>query len=270
MLKYLYFNAATKLKVELVYDWIDGLRFYARRGDAGIVGNIYFGLYEFSESMFLLHFLRERDTFLDVGANLGHYSLLASGLNGCHSIAIEPIPRSFSQLRRQIALNKLDERITAKNIGLGGQVGNLFFSSDRGTMNRIVDEEYDHSVEVSVDTVDNICASREIDAMKIDVEGYEKYVLSGSSSTLKRDSLKAVIIEINQSNQFYGVESDEVSNALVSEGFNPFSYNPLDRKLTRLMEYNKDQFNTIFVRDISYVQSRLDKSRPIKIWNQRI
>lgn len=81
-------------------NWIHGPQFYARKGDAGIVANNYFGLFEFEDSMFALQFLRSQDTFLDVGANLGHYSILVSGIHNCSSIAIEPIPSTFQQLKK--------------------------------------------------------------------------------------------------------------------------------------------------------------------------
>lgn len=94
--------------------------------------------------------------------------------------------------------------------------------------------------------------------------------MEGSKNTLQNKSLKAVIIEINFSNRFYGIENEEVSEILIKNNFKPFKYNPLNRQLTELKSYNKEQFNTIFIRDLNYVESRVMKSNKIKIWNKRI
>src|SRR5712672_1629721 len=60
----------------VVYDWVNGSKFLVRSGDTGLTGNIYAGLHEFPDMGFLLHFLREDDLFVDVGANAGSYTIL--------------------------------------------------------------------------------------------------------------------------------------------------------------------------------------------------
>lgn len=268
--KYIFFNTISHLKFNLKYKWIDHLKFYASKGDGGIVGNIYYGLYEFNESMFILHYLREDDIFLDIGANVGHYSLLASGIKKCQSISIEPVPKTFEKLNKQVQLNKLADKITTLNIGLGNISSELYFSIDKNTMNRIVDREYQNSVKIPVETVDVICQKKEISMIKIDVEGYEKFVLEGGKFTLEKENLKAVIIEINFSNKHYGVENEEVSEILTNHGFIPYKYDPLNRQLTELKSYNKEQFNTIFIRDLKFVRDRLKEGDAIKIWGKTL
>jgi hypothetical protein len=108
--KYIVFNSVNQIQSNIKYNWIENLVFYASKGDGGIVGNIYYGLYEFDESMFMLHYLREEDIFLDIGANVGHYSLLASGIKNCQSISIEPVPNTFERLNQQVNLNKLEKK----------------------------------------------------------------------------------------------------------------------------------------------------------------
>lgn len=142
LIRYLVFNFLNQFKTSIKYDWIDDLKFYARKGDAGIVANIYYGLYEFDESIFMLHYLRSTDTFLYVGANIGHYSLLASGIKKCKTISIEPVPGTFERLKKQIRLNRLESKITALNLGVGNECSLLHFSVDKNVMNRIVDSSY--------------------------------------------------------------------------------------------------------------------------------
>lgn len=266
---YLCFNIYSFFKEEIKYNWVGELKFIARKGDAGIVANIYFGLYEFKESAFLLHFLRKEDIFLDVGANLGHYSLLASGITRSHSIAVEPVPQSLAQLAKQIELNHLDKKITIHNLGVSDEASKLYFSTDRGTMNRVVDENYGNSVKIPVSTIDEIASGLAINLMKIDVEGFEKKVLLGGSRTLQNKSLKAIIIEINHNTQKYGVKAKEIVDLLMIKGFHPYDYNPENRQLIKLNSYNHMQFNTIFVRDFEYVQQRIVHSNPFIVRNKK-
>ncbi len=192
--RYISFNLKNRLFEEQTVDWVGDLKFYARKGDAGLVGNIYYGVYEFEESIFLLHFLQEGDVFLDVGANLGHYSLLLSGIKKCKSIAVEPVPATYNQLVRNIELNKLESRIELHNMGVAEKAGRLNFSTDRNTMDRIVADTYKNSVQVSVSTIDTIVNHNSPLALKIDVEGYEYFALQGAKQLLESPDLKVVVI----------------------------------------------------------------------------
>ena len=60
-------------------------------GDSGMIGNYYFFLRDYEESLFLIDYLSPSDTFVDIGSNLGHYTLLSSGLVGARTICIEPV-----------------------------------------------------------------------------------------------------------------------------------------------------------------------------------
>ena len=72
--------------------WIGGQRLSIRRGMRGATGNIYVGLHEFADMMLTLNFLREGDLFLDIGANVGSYTVLASGICRAVTWAFEPDP----------------------------------------------------------------------------------------------------------------------------------------------------------------------------------
>ena len=85
----------------------------------GVTGNIYAGLHEFADMAFVLHFLRAGDLFADVGANVGSYTILASGVVGCRTVAFEPDPVTAAALERNINLNKIAERVELR-ISRGG------------------------------------------------------------------------------------------------------------------------------------------------------
>lgn len=270
LFRYISFNILNRIQSDVKYKWIHNLMFFASRGDAGIVGNIYYGLYEFNESMFLLHLLRDKDTFVDVGANVGHYSLLASGIRKCLSIAIEPVPTTYSKLKKQVELNNLSDKIKTLNIGVGSHSSNLYFSTDKNTMNCIVDRNYKAAVEIEVRNLDHICSGQNVNLLKIDVEGYEKFVLQGCAETLKNPALKVVIIEVNNSGKFYGAKDEDICKILDENNFKPYKYNPLSRELTALNSHNTEQFNTIFIRDLEFVEHRIMESSGIKVWNKFI
>ncbi len=267
--RYIAFNVKNRFIKEQTVDWVGGLKFYARKGDAGLVGNIYYGVYEFEESIFLLHFLQEGDVFLDVGANLGHYSLLLSGIKKCKSIAVEPVPATYNQLLRNIELNKLEGLIELHNLGVAEKEGRLNFSTDRNTMDRIVADTYKNSVQVSVSTIDTIVNKNAPLALKIDVEGYEYFALQGAAHLLESPNLKVVIIELNGSGRKYGIEDEKVFQILLNKGFKPVEYDFKQRKLIELKNFNTHKFNTVFVRDLEFVAKRVLKSEKIKIRNKK-
>ena len=83
----------------------------------GITGNWYCGLHEFHEMAFVLHFLRKNDTFIDVGANVGSYTILAA-VTGSNVISIEPIPSTFNYLKNNVSINNF----TSNSVFLKGKV----------------------------------------------------------------------------------------------------------------------------------------------------
>ena len=71
----------------VVYDWIDGTRSPA-------------------------------DLFVDVGANVGSYTLLACSVRGARGICFEPVPLTYQRLLDNLRLNDMTERVRAFNLGL--------------------------------------------------------------------------------------------------------------------------------------------------------
>ena len=64
---------------DVVYPWVNTSKFLVRAGETGLTGNIYGGLMEYADMAFLLHMLRPGELFVDVGANVGSFSILARG-----------------------------------------------------------------------------------------------------------------------------------------------------------------------------------------------
>jgi len=76
-------------------------------GMTGATGNIYAGLAEFEDMGFLLHFLKKDDLFVDIGANIGSFTVLASKVVDAKSIAIEALPTTHEKLMKNISANNI-------------------------------------------------------------------------------------------------------------------------------------------------------------------
>lgn len=247
--RYISFNVIqTVWPKERIYRWINNLKFYAQIGDAGIVANIYYKLFDYEDSMFLIDHLKKDDLFIDVGANVGHYSLLAAGVCEAEVVAFEPIPLTFSKLNRNINLNDLSDKIKILNIGVGEENSFLYFTTNRTVMNSVAIETDNETVKVEVRKLDDELKQKDPIFLKIDVEGFEYFVLKGATEILKNKNLKYIIIELNDSTLKFGHTNQEVFDLLVSFDFVPIRYDAKNR-ITRVMEsFNEDKFNTIFVK----------------------
>ena len=137
----------------VVYDWINGSRFLVRTGETGLTGNIYTGLHEFSDMGFLLHFLRDEDLFIDVGANVSSYTILACSVAGARAYAFEPVPSTYNRLTENMRLNHLDNKVKYVNKGVGTQQGSIAFTSDRDTMNHALAHGEQSSNTINIDVI---------------------------------------------------------------------------------------------------------------------
>ena len=92
-------------KSKHIYKWVDKTNFIIKRGEHALTGNLYCGLLEYEDMSFVLHSLKETDNFYDIGANVGSYTLLASGVKRCKSFCFEPIQSTFERLIDNVNLN---------------------------------------------------------------------------------------------------------------------------------------------------------------------
>jgi FkbM family methyltransferase len=233
-------------------------------------GNIYAGLQEFEDMAFLLHVLDRGDIFVDVGANVGVYTVLAAKNAGASVIAIEPIPSTVSKLERNIDVNGIREKVEINLCGISDRPGTLHFTRTLDSLNRVLatSEPPDPSwtMEVPVRTLDELVKDKEPVLCKIDIEGYELPALQGAHSFLSSPSLKAVIIELNGCGGLFGFDENNIHNLLVSYGFAPYSYEPFSREL-KLEEKYFGTNNTIYLKDVEWVVQRLRRSKKYRILN---
>lgn len=229
-------------------------------GMTGATFNIYAGLQDFEDMSFMLHFLRKEHLFIDVGANVGTYTVLASAVIGATSISFEPVPSTFANLHRNVRLNDIGALCELHNVGLSSQKGFLTFTTDHDTTNRVVKGSVScsqNSIQVPVTTLTAVVGKRTPALMKIDVEGFEAEVLRGGEEILKAESLLAVILELNGSGVEYGYEDVTVFSQMLKWGFAAYLYDPFSRSLTSVRE-SSWKGNVLFIRDIATVKELVE------------
>ena len=256
---------------EVIYPFAGRTKLVIKKGLTGATGNIYTGLHDFPEMSFLLHFLRKEDLFFDIGANVGSYSMLASGCVGTRTVAFEPVPSTFSWLLKNIEINGLQKKVNALNIGLGSEKSILHFTSSYDTVNHVISkheiQKEKNFIEVEVDTLDAISSINGMPALiKIDVEGFETEVLRGMSESLKKEILKAIIIELNGNSERYGFDESWIHQYLTEHHFIPYEYKPYTRSLHLIEQAGSD--NVIYIRDIDFVKDRILKAKKVKIFSE--
>jgi FkbM family methyltransferase len=145
------------------------------------------GTYEREQTRLFEHLLRPGGVVLDVGANVGYYTLLASVLVGDGGAvhAFEPEPRNAEFLRRHLRINGR-RNVTVQQAAVSDRAGTARFTFGTGSGTGHLGEA--GTLEVRTLRLDDYCAEHGIvpAAIKIDVEGAEMSVLAGACETLAR------------------------------------------------------------------------------------
>ena len=159
----------------------------------------FFGTYEPGNTRLLKRLVRPGCTFLDVGANAGYYSALASDLGAATVVAFEPNPALAELIRRS--------GFPVVQAAVGATVGEatLYLSKDKGnTGTSSIREHYwgvgEFGITVPLITLDGYCERHRIspDVVKIDVEGAEAQVLEGMVRLLDRQAPTHLLCELSQ------------------------------------------------------------------------
>lgn len=125
--------------------------------------------------------------FVDIGAFSGIYTLLACRANArLRAVAVEPNPAAMRKLRRNIEVNRLQDRVVLVEKALSSAGGRavLGIPADTTAASLLAAEPSNDTVEVDVTTGDDAIGDLPVDLVKIDVEGLEPEVLSGMSRTI--------------------------------------------------------------------------------------
>lgn len=145
------------------------------------------------------NFVTPEKNFIDIGAHVGTYSWIL-GKKANHTYSFECNPQVFCYLAANIALQKLEDKITPYRYALGSNECELDYyirSNDGGGNGVKVLSENDSNlkkIKLECRTLDSF-KLKNIGFIKIDVEGFEKEVLEGSISTLAQNNYPPILFE---------------------------------------------------------------------------
>jgi len=204
-------------------------------GDIGVSHNCLRDVYEKSETDFLRRSIKEGMTFVDVGANIGWFTLLGAskvGING-RVLAFEPRNDFERYLRRSMDDNGFSTIVECYNVAVGDKTDKKFIGWHEAGRNsdgtwflshESLIESYKRTSgriqETDVVTIDNVLAGRKVDIIKIDIEGAEPIAFLGGQESLKRWH-PLILSELNFKNLpiVSGVSPGEYVSAMNSLGY---------------------------------------------------
>ena len=219
------------------------------------------------------------DLLLDIGANIGMYTIYAAVMTGCRVVSIEPEALNYAELNKNIYLNELNDRVIAycaaagetlkvDKLLLGGfSVG--FSHHDFAENSWLSDMKWSPEVTVTRDrrirqgsisvSIDEMVASGTIPLpthIKVDVDGHEDKVIRGAMKTLADPGVRTALIELDH--RLPGTE--DIIAYMEANGWR-YSMDQLvtnrgmvmdPERVRELRRIKKDGFNYIFYRDDSY------------------
>lgn len=178
-------------------------------GDSLLCEMLYGGAFEPETRRFFEAFLRSGDCFLDVGANIGLYALVAARIIGRSGQvhAFEPCSQTFERLLANVHLNRL-ENTTCHQLALSNENASAELTLTRtgfdawNSLGRPYMGEGDDRETVTTVTLDSFAREHglegKITAIKIDVEGWEHHVLAGAEGILRAENAPVLCIEFTE------------------------------------------------------------------------
>jgi FkbM family methyltransferase len=242
--------------------------------DSHSASNIfYFGaLYDWHEMRFLQRYLRPGDGFVDVGANIGTYTLLAASLVGPRGgvDAFEPSPVAAGRLRESVELNQLPN-VCVHEAAIGDTNGTIEFSIGWDVTDGVYTpadryQQLRPRIEVELARLDDVLADRPYAAAKLDVEGLELAALRGAVAHLEAANPPVWQIEVlaNQLRKF-GASVNDLFAFLRERGYDLFIFDSASNELINDASALKAASNVLAIAHshLDDVVSRINERRQI-------
>jgi FkbM family methyltransferase len=206
------------------------------------------GIYEELETNIVKKEIKPGDIILDIGANIGYYTLIFANLVGKNGkvFAFEPEPSNFELLQKNIHMNNYKNIIfEQKAVGKVEKKIDLYLSEKRTGMHRIYKSKHtsDNSVPVDMINLDNYFMNnyknQEINFIKIDIEGSEFGALQGLQNILKNENIKLLTEFIPDSIREFGAYPEEFIKLLQSNNFSIYCTDDQNKKIIKMDGYDE-------------------------------
>lgn len=194
--------------------------------------SMYLDAFEPHETRMVQTYLKPGMTVVDVGANVGYYTLMAASIVGEEGQvhAFEPSPYAFARLHATICNNHISQ-VRLVQAALGDQRGQarLFLPAQIGNHTpTLLGEDVRHAVEVPIRTLDEYVRQHNIeriDLLKLDVEGFEPNVIAGARETIGAGKIRAVLCEFNED----WLDKNGTSSAALRQTFIQYGFKVMGR-----------------------------------------
>jgi len=180
--------------------------------------------FRLDQELFYLQYLKKGNIVIDIGANIGTITITSAIQIGNRGTvySVEAHPKIFEYLEGNVKQNDLTN-VQLFNYAVGNKTGSVFFSNLASDgQNKIIDA--DKGTRVSLTKIDDLnIKESNIDLLKIDVEGYEKFAFLGSDNILK-NTLCVFFEAVPRHYQNYGYAFTEIYDILNSYNFKLFRF----------------------------------------------
>ncbi|MDB9308639.1 FkbM family methyltransferase [Aphanizomenon sp. CS-733/32] len=166
----------------------------------------YLNVFEPYESNLIKNYLKTGMTFIDVGANIGYFTLMAAALVGSEGkvIAFEPSSYAYNRLKNTVNRNNISQ-VSLVQAGLSDSESTIqLYIPDNQWGNHsptMIKNNSGQPINVPVFRLDEYLKSNNIayvDLMKIDVEGFEPNVIEGAREAIESKKIHSILIEFNK------------------------------------------------------------------------
>lgn len=208
---------------------------------------IFLGVYEFRERVVVSKIVKKGMCAIDVGANIGLYTVIMSKLVGSTGkvYSFEPEHRNYSRLQQNIRLNNINN-VTAVKSALSNEKSKakmIVQNEERLAWSSLVEtqseerEVYEEVTCITLNEYINQLGAIDCDFIKIDVEGWEQRVLDGASDLISRDNAPILYVEFTEENsRAAGSSCRELFLKIAAFGYTLYEYVYKDNSLVKAHE----------------------------------
>ena len=239
---------------------IQNVRMVVDPNQSGVVPDLLRdGIFERCETALVRSLLSEGSVVVDVGSNIGYYTLIAAGIvgNSGRVYSIEPEPENYKYLEKNVTLNGFTNVVLIKKaLSDRSETQHLYLNEDNTGGHHLADMgDGAPSVTVETITLDEYFgfAPPKVDLVKMDIEGYEPFAFRGMHSTLKANPSARLILDYYpEMIQKAGTSPDKFLDLILASDFRTSLINEVTQKVVaatraEILEYcQRNKYANLF------------------------